>query len=365
MTNHIKFFSNSENIKFKNKYIYYLSRIINKGVYLNGKFLENFEKEFSKKIKVKYCLGVSSGTDAIHIALKSLNLKNGDEIIVPSHTATASISAIVSSGAVPVFADITSEFNVDPKSVINLISKKTKAILAVHLYGLMADINKLIQISNKYKLYLIEDCAQSCGSRFKSKYAGSYGIISCFSFYPSKNLSTIGDSGAILTNNKNFYNRCKQIREYGWDENRESTINGINSRMTELNASILLLKLKNLEKNNIKRNKIASIYKLKLNQKNVKFIEYKKDFYNSYHLFVVRVKQRDKLVKYLKLNKIDTLIHYKKPNHTHKSFKKYRTDRLINTNKYVKEILSLPLYPDLKYKDQIKIIKTVNNFYKK
>ena len=364
MTKHIKFFSNSENLKFKNKFLDNFSKILQNGIYLNGDFLKKFERDFSKKMQTNYCLGVSSGTDALIIAIKSLNLSKGDEIIVPSHTATASISAIVSSGAVPVFADIGFDFNIDPKSVLRLISKKTRAIIVVHLYGLMADIQKLIKISKKYNLYLIEDCAQSCGSSFNSKFAGSFGIISCFSFYPSKNLSTIGDSGAILTNNNKLFKKCKQIREYGWNQFRESTLDGINSRMTELNASVLLLKLKNLEKNNLKRNKIALRYKIKLNNKFVKFIEYKKDFFNSFHLFVIRVKKRNKLFRYLKTHKIEALIHYKKPNHAHKSFKKYKSDNLVNTKKLVKEIISLPMYPDLKIKDQLDIIRIINNFFK-
>ena len=361
----VNFFSNLNNIKDLKIYLHALKELVLSGKYILGRNVKSFEKNFKDFIGSKYCIGVGSGTDALIISLLSLNIKKNDEVITTSHTATATVSAIIAAGATPVFVDIDKEtYNMSEESLKKMISNKTKAIILVHMYGLMANIHAINKIAKKNKINLIEDCAQSNGSKLKNIKAGKLSKISCFSFYPSKNLSTFGDAGAIITSDKKLANKCFKIRQYGWNDKRESVINGINSRMDELHASILNIKLKNLIKENNIRNKKANIYLKNLKNENVSLPIIKKNYYHSFHLFVIFVKKRDKLRKFLKLNNIDTLLHYAKPLHKHKNFNSFKKDSLINTEKIYKGILSLPLNLDITIKEQLRIIKLIKYFYK-
>ena len=281
-------------IKNKKEIFKKISSIVNKGNYINSNEVHKFEERFSKFIGLKYAASVGNATDAIFLSLKSLNISRGDNVVTVSHTATATITAIMRTGAKPVFVDINEDdFNLDTSKLEKKINSKTKAIIAVHLYGQSCDLKKLIKIANSFKIPLIEDCSQCTGSFFHNKRLGSLGMISCFSFFPTKNLSTIGDGGCVLSNNSKIIKKIKSLREYGWDNLRNSTSTGINSRLDEIHAGILNIQLKNLDTFNNERRKIAKLYNTKINNKKiVKPIENKYS-YHVYHHYVIKVKERD------------------------------------------------------------------------
>lgn len=355
----------SEYIFLKKKIDRKIEKVLNSNSYILSKEVDNFEKKFSKYLNVKYSVGVSNGTDAIVLALQACNIKEGDEVITTSHTAFATIAAIVDVGATPVFIDIKEEdFTIDVSMVQNKITSKTKAIIAVHIYGNPVDIIKLKKIKKKNNIILIEDCAQAHGSEYNRKKTGSFGDISCFSFYPTKNLSTFGDAGMVSTNSNKLYKKIKLLREYGWIKKNVSLQKGSNKRLDELHASILNIKLDYLDKFNYKRIFIAKKY--------LKFIKSEKLILpklNSikkhvFHLFVVRVKnnKRTKFINYLKKNNIYAGIHYPIPNHQQLPFKKYCKTKLHVTEKISKEIVSIPIYPLLRNNEITKIISVINRF---
>ncbi len=347
-------------IKNKKEIFKKISSIVNKGNYINSNEVHKFEERFSKFIGLKYAASVGNATDAIFLSLKSLNISRGDNVVTVSHTATATITAIMRTGAKPVFVDINEDdFNLDTSKLEKKINSKTKAIIAVHLYGQSCDLKKLIKIANSFKIPLIEDCSQCTGSFFHNKRLGSLGMISCFSFFPTKNLSTIGDGGCVLSNNSKIIKKIKSLREYGWDNLRNSTSTGINSRLDEIHAGILNIQLKNLDTFNNERRKIAKLYNTKINNKKiVKPIE-NKHSYHVYHHYVIKVKERDQFLNYMKKNGIFLGIHYKLPVHKQKIL----SDRkfvLPITEKISRQIVSLPIYVGLTKKLQSNIIKLIN-----
>ncbi len=355
----------SEYLFLKKKIDTKINNILNSNSYILGKEVQNFENNFSKYLGIKFSVGVSSGTDAIILALKALNIKEKDEVITTSHTAFATVAAIVSVGAIPVFADIKEDdFTIDVPKLKNLISKKTKAIIAVHIYGNPVDISALKKFIRKHKLKLIEDCAQAHGAEYKKKKVGSFGDISCFSFYPTKNLSTYGDGGIVCTNSVSVYKKIKLLREYGWIKKNVSILKATNKRLDELHAGILNVKLKYLNFFNNKRIAISKQYFKSL--KSNKILLPKLDSQNKqvFHLFVIKIKNklRSKFIKYLKKNGIVVGIHYPIPNHKQKSLKKYTKNKLKITEKISKEIVSIPNYPLLKKKTIKKIIYLINKF---
>ncbi len=339
-----------------------IKQVLNKGIYSKSKELENFEKNFSNYIDVKYSVGVGNATDSIYLALKSLSIGINDEVITVSHTATGTAIGIANTGAKPVFIDITElDYNLDLNLISNAITKKTKAIVVVHLYGQSCDMSKLLKIAKKNKLFVIEDCSQSAGAKFKNKKLGSLGDIGCFSFFPTKNLSAIGDGGILSTNNKKIYEKVLKLREYGWDKKRNAKYIGINSRLDEIQAGILNVKLKYLDKNNMERNDIANYYLKNIKNSKLNLPITNKFSYHCYHLFVVRCKQRNKFIKYLKKNNIFAGIHYKIPVHKQDAFKN-NISLLPITEKICKEVVSLPIYPGLRKKNLKLITNLINNF---
>ena len=359
------FFSNpkKQNIKKKKKLVSVFKNVINQSNYIIGKQNIKFEKNINNFFNSKYSLGVNSGTDALKIAIKSLELKNNSEIIIPSLTATATGAAVLEAGAKPVLSDVDETGNLDLIGLKKNITKKTKAIIVVHLHGNMADIRGIMKIAGK--IPIIEDCAQSFGSSLKNKKAGTFGKIACFSFYPTKNLAAIGDGGALITNNKNLYLKMLSLRQYGWDKNRISKQPGYNSRLDEIQAAILNIKFKLIKKNNLKRNILAKRYIKSLSDLPIFFPKSIKGSFHSYHLFVIITKKRNKLLKFLRHKQIIASIHYKNPLHKMPSFSKYIKKKPLNAEKLSNSILSLPIYPELSYREQNKVINAIRNFFKK
>jgi dTDP-4-amino-4,6-dideoxygalactose transaminase len=355
----------TEYVYLKKKINKKIKKVLESNSYILGNEVINFEKNFSKYLGMRYSVGVSNGTDAIILALQSINIKKGDEVITTSHTAFATIAAIVDVGAIPVFIDIKEEdFTIDLSKIEKKISKKTKAIIAVHIYGNPVDIKELLKIKNKYKITLIEDCAQAHGAEYNKKKVGTFGDFSCFSFYPTKNLGTYGDAGIVSTNKNKNYKKLKLLREYGWIKKNISLQKGSNKRLDELHAGILNIKLAYLDKFNYKRILIAHKYLKFIKSKKIILPEINSFKKHVFHLFVVRVKnkKRDNFLNYLKKNHIYAGIHYPIPNHLQKPFRKYHNTKLPITEKISKEIVSIPNYPLLSNRQINKIIRVINQF---
>ncbi len=320
------------------------------GFYINGDEVQNFEQEFAAFIGTSYGVGLASGTDAIRIALGACEVKAGDEVITVSHTAVATVCAIEQAGGTPVLVDIDPKpFLMDIEQIKKAITPKTTAIVAVHLYGQSVDLNPIKEICEQHKLWLIEDCAQAHGAKYQGKTVGSIGDIAAFSFYPTKNLGAIGDGGAVVTNNEKLFNRCRLLREYGWSSRYISDIPGTNSRLDEVQAAILRVKLPHLNHDNDARRKIAAFYCESLHDLPITLPEVRSSNEHVYHLFVIRLPNRDQVLKHLQSHDIQAGIHYPVPIHLQPAYKgKIRTiGSMSETVRSSKEILSLPMYPEL------------------
>ena len=354
-----------ENLKYLKEIENNISKAIKKGKYILGDEVEKFEAKFSKFLGCKYSVGVNSGTDALIIALKVLKLKKNDEVIIPSISASATAIAVKNVGAKIVYADLDLDsYNVSAKTIKSKISKKTKAIIVVHLHGLSADIISIKKLIKNKNIKIIEDCAQSHGSKLNKKYTGNLGDIGCFSFYPTKNLNCIGDGGAITTNNKKYYNLAKKIRQYGWTNRDDSKIVGINSRLDEIQATILLIKLKKISFLNNQRREIAKKY-LKNIKKSKKIIlpKFKNIENHVFHHFVIRLNKinRSKLINSFLNKGIQILVHYKKPLYNQSAL--YGVGgKLNNSKKIAKNIISKPIYPNLKDIEIKKIYNEINKY---
>ena len=339
-----------------------ITRVIDSGSYILGSEVERFENNFSNYLGNKYSVGVNSGTDALILSLRALGIKENDEVLLPSHTATATASAVVSVGATPVFVDIDeNSLNIDPKDLEMKISTKTKAIIMVHLYGHPCEVSKIAEIASREKIHLIEDCAQSLGATYDLKPTGSFGILSCFSFYPTKNLGAIGDAGAISTNNKELFERIRMLRQYGWNEERVSIIESNQSRLDEIQSAVLNVKMKYFEETLYERNEVARIYSENLKNLNLQIPQVSPRSQHSFHLYVIRIKNREKVIEKLNKMKIYPGIHYKVPIHLSPAFANYSHKNLPVTESVANEILSLPLYPGIKKKDVFRVVKGIQD----
>ena len=351
--------------KYRPKFNKFFDQTLKSGQIFFGPNLKNFENNFIKKYKSKYGVAVGSGTDALLISLMSINIKRGDEVITASNTAIPTISAIVNSGAKPVLVDINEDYLINADQIEKKITKKTRAIIPVHLYGQTCDMEKITKIAKKYKLKIIEDCAQAQGAKFKNKFVGTFGTFGCFSFYPTKILGGYGDGGFILTNSFKFYSNIKKIRFYGIDtvdkKNKfynkyYSNLNGVNSRLDEINSKILDFKLTEIENFISKRRLIAKIYNNELKDTKLILPIINKDKFDVFHLYTVCHKKRDLIMKKLLKEKIQTRIIYPFPIHKMKGY-----SSIFKKNKYKiseiksRSIFSLPLYPELNIKN-VKII---------
>ena len=340
-----------------------INRTIKKTNFIGGAIINNFEENFAKFIESKYCLGVANGTDALEIAIESLNLKKNSEIIVPSNSWISSSESITRNNCKVIFCDINKDtYTIDTKKILKLINRNTSAIVAVHLYGHPCEIDELIYIKNKFNLKLIEDCAQAHGAKYKKIHVGNFGDIATFSFYPGKNLGAYGDAGAITTNNHKLYLRCKKIANHGGLKKNVHEIEGRNSRLDTIQAAILSVKLKSLKKVISKRNQNAKIYFKNLkNNKKIILPKVAKNIIHAFHLFVIRVEKRNELINILKINNIEFGIHYPKALHKLKAYRYIKQDtKNFYSGKIDSKILSLPIHEHLNKSQILKICKIIN-----
>lgn len=333
-------------LSIKNEVDNAIREVLESGWYILGKKVEQFEKNFAKYCEAKYGIGVGNGTDAIHLALLACGVGKDDEVITVSNTATPTVLAITYTGAKPVFVDIDPEsYTIYVERIEKNITEKTKAILPVHLYGQPADMDSVLELAHKYDLKVIEDACQAHGTEYKGKKVGAIGDIGCFSFYPTKNLGGYGDGGLVVTNNDELADKLKMLRNYGMKKQYRSLIRGFNSRLDELQAAVLDVKLKKLDEWNQKRRRNARIYDELL----VNVVKPVEKMYSKhvYHLYVIRCTNRENMQQKLSNAGINTLIHYPVPIHWQEAFKEFKSVCLPITEKYSKEILSLPMYPEL------------------
>jgi dTDP-4-amino-4,6-dideoxygalactose transaminase len=337
--------------------------VLDSGWYILGKEVEAFEKEFSEYVGTNHALGVASGTDALYIALKALDIGPGDEVITVSHTAVATVAAIIQTGATPVLIDICEDsYTMDSSQLPSALSNKTKAIIPVHLYGQAADMDPILAVAENRGIRVIEDCAQAHGALYKGKKVGSLGLMGAFSFYPTKNLGAMGDGGIIVTSEDKIACRILLLRQYGWQERYISIVSGTNSRLDEIQAAILRVKLKHLDIWNKKRRALAELYGHQLFQvrKPMELAER----VHVYHLYVVASPWRNELMGYLKDRGIITAIHYPVPVHLQKAYSKLiRCGKLPVTERICSQIISLPMYPELTAGEIRKISNSINEFY--
>ena len=362
--------------KIRTELLKKIDKSINRGTIFFGKELLKFEKDFVKKYKGHYGFAVRSGTDALLISLKAIGVKKGDEVITAANTAIPTISAIINSGAKPRLVDVGDDYLMKPNKIENEITKKTKAIIPVHLYGQSCDMDKIIRIAKKNKLAIVEDCAQSQGSKYKNKYTGTFGKFGCFSFYPTKILGAYGDGGFILTKDYKLFKKAKRMRFYGietvdkknkFKNKYYSNENGYNSRLDEIQSSILNIKLKKSEYFINKRRKLAQIYIKELSSTKLKLPKENILCKHTYHLFTVYHPKREQIMKKMLKNKVQTRIIYPFPIHKMKAFNKIITNqkKLKSSEIKSKGIMCLPLYPELKEKEVRSICKKLKIILKK
>ncbi len=355
--------------KNRKKFLKKIDQTLSRGTVFFGDELDKFEKKFRLTYKSKYGSAVGSGTDALLIALKSINIKKGDEVITAANTAIPTISAIINSGAIPKLVDIKDDYLIDCSKIEKTITKKTKAIIPVHLYGQSCDMTKIIKIAKKYNLKIIEDCAQAQGAKYKNKFVGTLGDLGCFSFYPTKILGAYGDGGFILSKNKKLHEKIKRLRFYGietMDKKNKfynkyyANENGVNSRIDEIQCSILNFKLNYINQFINKRIILADEYLKNLKNTNLVLPYKNKDNKHVYHLFTVYHPKRDEIIKLLNQKKIKTRIIYPYTIQTMKAYKYlFSRKNLKNSEIKSKGIFCLPLYPEMTKAEVIKISKAI------
>ena len=350
--------------KYKKEYDKKLIEVMEKGWYITGPELENFEAEFAKYCGSKYCVGLASGLDALWLAFRILGIGKGDEVIVQSNTYIATVMGITINGATPIFVEPNDFYNMDVNKIEEKITKKTKAILVTHLYGQSTKMDTVMKIAKKHKLYVVEDCAQAHGSTFDGKMVGTFGIIGCYSFYPSKNLGAFGDAGGIITNDPDIAAKFKIYRNYGSEKRYYNQVVGTNSRLDELQAALLRIKLKHLDELNDERTELAEKYLKGINNKYIELPKIEKKVKPVWHQFVIRTKYRDEFQQYLADNDITTLIHYPIPPHMSEAYQYlgYKKGDFPIAEEYANEVLSLPIYNGMTEEEQQYVIDKINEF---
>lgn len=341
--------------------------VLNSGWYVLGKEVKLFEDEFARYIGAKHCVGLASGLDALQIAFRILGIKENDEVIVCSNAYIACVMGITMNGATPIFVEPDEYDNLDANKIEEKLTKNTKAILVVHLYGQTCDMDKIMDIANKFNLKVVEDCAQAHGTSWNGKKAGTFGDIACWSFYPTKNLGAFGDGGAITTNNDEYAESFRIIRNYGASKTHyDNEVVGMNSRLDELQAGLLRVKLSHLDELNDERKIIANRYNNEFKNPLIKPLQTRPGSDNVYHQYVIHVAngKRDDLMNYLKENEIGTIIHYPIPSPLQTAYKYlgYKKGDFPIAEQYANEVLSLPMYNGMNREEQDFIIEKINSF---
>ena len=355
------------NAQYRDELIEACTRVIDSGWYIQGNECKEFEAEFAEYCGTKYAIGVANGLDALILILRAYKelgfMKDGDEVIVPSNTYIASILAISQNNLVPVLVepDINT-YLLDPSRIEEKITSKTKAILPVHLYGQTCQMDEINEIAKKYNLKVIEDSAQSHGAYFGNKRSGNLGDASGFSFYPGKNLGALGDGGAVTTNDEELANTIKALGNYGSHKKYENIYKGINSRLDEIQAAMLRVKLKYLDNEIEKRREIANYYLQNIKNENIVLPMVRAEDNHVWHLFVIRTSKRDELQKYLLDNGVQTLIHYPIPPHKQNAYEEWNNENYKISEQIHNEVLSIPISGVQSLKDTITTANLINKF---
>ncbi len=339
-------------------------QVLRSGWYVLGNEVKEFESEFAKYTGAKYCVGLASGLDALWIAFKLLGIGPGDEALVQGNTYIASVMGITINGATPVFIEPDEYFNMDASKIEEKITDKTKAILVTHLYGQASNMAPIVQIAKKHNLKLVEDCAQSHGATFNGKMTGVFGDIGCFSFYPSKNLGAFGDAGAIVTNDEKIAEKARIFRNYGSEKRYHNKVVGANSRLDEMQAGLLRVRLAHIDELAKEKDKICQKYLNLLNNPKITLPKIRDGATHIWHQFVIRCKERDALMKYLDEKGIGSIIHYPIPPHLSEAYQYLHVPAgsLPITERYANEVLSIPLYNGMTDDEQDYVIKAINEF---
>ena len=338
--------------------------VLRSGWYVLGREVSSFEEEFAAYTGEKYCVGLASGLDALWIAFRVLGIGKGDEVIVQGNTYIASVMGITINGATPVFVEPDEFYNIDASKIEEKITDRTKAILVVHLYGQASNMTPIMEIAHKYNLRVVEDCAQSHGAKFNGKMTGTFGDIGCFSFYPSKNLGAFGDAGGIVTNNKEIAENVRVFRNYGSEKRYYNRVVGTNSRLDELQAGFLRVKLSHLSELEEERATICHRYLNELKNPEIHLPEVRKGATHIWHQFVIQSASREKLIAYLDDKGIGTIIHYPVPPHLSEAYQylNIKKGTLPITERYAETVLSLPLYNGMTEEEQEYVIDNINTF---
>jgi len=353
------------NVRHEEEISQCFERFLHSGWYVLGTEVEEFEKEFAAYCGTKYCLGVANALDALTLILRGYGVGPGDEVIVPSNTYIASILSITATGATPVLVEPNlGSFNIDPNRIEDKITSRTKAIMVVHLYGQVCEMTQIHAIAEKYNLKVIEDCAQAHGAIFEGIRVGALGDVAAFSFYPGKNLGALGDGGAITLNDKELYTKLKALRNYGSHRKYENLYKGYNSRLDELQAAVLRVKLRYLDEDNEIRRNIAEYYSqhIKNDRLTLPVISNQEPRSHVWHLYVIRTDDRSNLQQYLNNKGIQTLIHYPIPPHKQEAYKEWNEMSFPISEKIHSEVLSIPISPVMSLEDAAKVATALNEY---
>lgn len=338
--------------------------VLRSGWYILGKEVSAFEEEFAAYTGADYCVGLASGLDALWIAFRLLRIGEGDEVIVQGNTYIASVMGITMNGATPVFVEPDEHFGMDPEKIEILITGKTKAILVTHLYGMASRMDEIVTICKRYHLRLVEDCAQSHGACFNGQMTGTFGDVGCFSFYPSKNLGAFGDAGAVIVKDEALAKEFKVFRNYGSEKRYYNKVVGANSRLDELQAGLLRVRLNHMKELTEEKRKIATRYDVELNNPLIKLPSIAPGATCVWHQYVIRCEARDRLIEYLDERGIGTIIHYPIPPHLAEAYKylEHKPGFLPITEHLAKTVLSIPMYNGMTEEEQTYVIEAINCF---
>ena len=338
--------------------------VLRSGWYVLGNEVKSFEQEFAAYTGAKHCVGLASGLDALWIAFRILGIGAGDEVIVQGNTYIASVMGITINGATPVFVEPDEYFNIDASKIEEKITDKTKAVLVVHLYGQASNMEPVVNLCKKYNLKLVEDCAQAHGAKFNGQQIGTFGDIGCFSFYPSKNLGAFGDAGAITTNDDKIAEDVRVFRNYGSEKRYYNKVVGTNSRLDEIQAGFLRVRLKHLDELAKEKKQICEKYLAELKNDKIVLPKIREGATHIWHQFVIKSDYRDELMRYLDEKNIGTIIHYPIPPHLSEAYRYLgmKEGSLPITEKYAKSVLSIPLYNGMTRDEQDYIIEAINAF---